>query len=98
MAIKRAGLVDFRVHDSRHDNATKIIRNGGTLQELQLLLGHSRIETTARYAHLAHGAVASKAVGILNRVRPKKKAAWRTSNRQPSLAAGGHLLVEPRLS
>jgi len=67
-AIKRAGIVDFRVHDSRHDHATKLIRNGLTLHEVQNQLGHSRPETTARYAHLSKQDTARKAADTMNRI------------------------------
>ena len=40
-------------HTLRHSFATHIIQNGYTVLELQLLLGHSNINTTLRYVHLA---------------------------------------------
>lgn len=42
----------FRRHDTRHSAATRFIRATGSLKGAQKLLGHSRIETTTRYAHV----------------------------------------------
>lgn len=65
-AIKNAGINDFRVHDLRHSAATKLIRNGMTLQETAHILGHRNISTTMRYAHLENGQVAKKMKMLLD--------------------------------
>ena len=49
-----AGLEDVRIHDLRHSFASRALALGETLPVIGKLLGHSDIETTARYAHLAH--------------------------------------------
>ena len=49
----RAGLDDVRLHDLRHSFASRALALGENLPMIGRLLGHSRIETTARYAHLA---------------------------------------------
>ena len=49
----RAGLEDVRLHDLRHSFASRALALGETLPVIGKLLGHSDIETTARYAHLA---------------------------------------------
>jgi integrase len=52
-AKKWAGITKpFRFHDLRHHFATKILRLTGNLALVQRLLGHSRIETTMKYAHV----------------------------------------------
>lgn len=51
-ALKAAGIADFRLHDLRHTAATRIVRTSGNLKIAQKLLGHTRIETTARYSHV----------------------------------------------
>jgi len=51
-ARKRAGVADFRFHDTRHTAATRIMRGSGNLKAAQQLLGHSSIATTSRYAHV----------------------------------------------
>jgi len=51
-ALEAAGVTDFRFHDTRHTAATRTRREGGDLKVIQKMLGHKRIETTARYAHV----------------------------------------------
>lgn len=50
-ALDEAGITDFRFHDLRHTAASRITR-ASNLKVTQKLLGHTRIETTARYAHV----------------------------------------------
>jgi integrase len=49
----RAGLDDVRLHDLRHSFASTAVGQGGTLPVIGRLLGHSQVQTTARYAHVA---------------------------------------------
>jgi integrase len=42
-----------RIHDMRHTFATVAVVNGQGLPMIGKLLGHSQVQTTARYAHLA---------------------------------------------
>ncbi len=53
----RAGLHDVRLHDLRHSFASRALAIGETLPMIGKLLGHTQIETTARYAHLARDTV-----------------------------------------
>ncbi len=53
----RAGLDDVRLHDLRHSFASRALALGETLPVIGKLLGHSDIETTARYAHLAQDSI-----------------------------------------
>ena len=48
----RAGLADVRIHDLRHSYASRALALGESLYSIGKLLGHSRVSTTARYAHL----------------------------------------------
>lgn len=48
----RAGLKGLRLHDLRHTTATRVLRKTGNLVAVQKALGHSRISTTQRYAHM----------------------------------------------
>lgn len=50
-ALEKAGIEDFRFHDTRHTAATRTLRVGGNLKVVQKMLGHTDITTTARYAH-----------------------------------------------
>jgi integrase len=47
--LKRTGIKDLRFHDLRHCFATYALLNGGDIISLKETLGHSRIDTTARY-------------------------------------------------
>ena len=48
----KAGVPEFRFHDVRHDTATRALRDWKNLPEVQRLLGHADISSTARYAHV----------------------------------------------
>ncbi len=50
---ERAGLADLRLHDLRHSWASRALALGESLPVIGKLLGHSKMETTARYVHLA---------------------------------------------
>ena len=50
---ERAGLEGVRIHDLRHSWASRALALGEALPVIGKLLGHSKLETTARYAHLA---------------------------------------------
>ncbi|WP_247871908.1 site-specific integrase [Azospirillum sp. TSO35-2] len=49
---KRAGLDDVRIHDLRHSFASDALQLGEDLPMIGRLLGHTQVQTTARYAHL----------------------------------------------
>lgn len=54
---RHAGLEDLRLHDLRHSYASRALALGESLPTIGKLLGHRRIDSTARYAHLARDAV-----------------------------------------
>lgn len=49
-AVPKAGVENFRFHDTRHTAATRVLRKSN-LRVAQLLLGHSDVKTTTKYAH-----------------------------------------------
>ena len=61
---KEAGLEDVRLHDLRHSFASRALALGESLPMIAKLLGHTQIQTTARYAHLARNSVEVAAVRI----------------------------------
>ena len=60
----RAGLDDVRLHDLRHSFASRALALGETLPMIGRMLGHSKIQTTARYAHLARDSIRDSAVRV----------------------------------
>lgn len=50
----RAGLKNARIHHLRHTFASVAVSSGQSLPMIGKLLGHTRVQTTARYAHLAN--------------------------------------------
>ena len=53
-----------RLHDLRHSFASRALALGESLPMIGKLLGHARIETTARYAHLARDSVDAAAARV----------------------------------
>ena len=49
---KAAGLEDVRIHDLRHSFASILVSSGASLPVIGAMLGHTQVQTTARYAHL----------------------------------------------
>lgn len=49
----RAGFEGVRIHDLRHTFASTAVAAGHSLPIIGKLLGHTQVQTTARYAHLA---------------------------------------------
>ena len=61
---ERAGLDDVRLHDLRHSFASRALALGEDLTMIGKLLGHRKIQTTARYAHLARDSVKESATMV----------------------------------
>lgn len=64
-ATRKAGIVNFRFHDLRHTFASQLIMKGGSLKDVQELLGHKTMTMTLRYSHLS-AEHKRKAVNLLN--------------------------------
>ena len=58
---ERAGLTGVRIHDLRHTYASNAVSSGMPIQMVGRLLGHTQIQTTMRYAHLADDPVKNAA-------------------------------------
>ncbi len=50
---REAGIEDVRLHDLRHTVASHAVMNGVPLPVVARMLGHSSVQMTLRYAHLA---------------------------------------------
>ena len=59
-----ANLPGFRIHDLRHSFASHAAARSETLPMIGKLLGHARLQTTSRYAHLDDGPVLDAAQRI----------------------------------
>jgi integrase len=49
---RSAGITNARMHDLRHTFASVLASEGLSLPVIGALLGHSQVQTTARYSHL----------------------------------------------
>ena len=58
--FRRAGLTDCGLHTLRHTLASKMVKNGFSLYEVQSILGHISPTTTTRYSHLESASVSKK--------------------------------------
>ena len=66
-ATRAAGLAKrVSVHTLRHSFSTHLLENGADIHIIQILLGHSRIETTTRYAQVSPQVVAATASPLDN--------------------------------
>jgi integrase len=76
---ERAELEGVRIHDLRHTYASNAVSSGMPIQMVGRLLGHTQLQTTMRYAHLAdepvnqaaeeNAARLSAAIGATNNLR-----------------------------
>ncbi len=65
----RAGVKDVRIHDLRHTFASTAVASGQGLPMIGKLLGHTQVQTTARYAHLAAEPVKVAADAVAQNLR-----------------------------
>lgn len=71
-ALDRCGLIDCTIHTLRHTYASRLIQGGMSVYEVKVLLGHSDIRTTMRYAHLEQKGVTAKARELVNAMNRTK--------------------------
>jgi integrase len=64
----RAGLKDVRIHDLRHTFASTAVAAGQGMPIIGKLLGHTQVQTTARYAHLAADSVKLAANQVAHKI------------------------------
>lgn len=80
-AVPRAGVSNFRFHDTRHTAATRVLR-ASNLRVVQNLLGHKDIATTTKYAHAVDDDIrnALDAVAVQNATENATKGADGAAN------------------
>ena len=61
---ERAGLNDVRLHDLRHSCASRALALGESLPTIGKLLGHRKVATAAKYAHLVGDAEKAAAARV----------------------------------
>ena len=65
---KHADLEGVRLHDLRHSFASRALALGESLSMIGELLGHRKIETTARYAHLARESIRASTAKVADSI------------------------------
>ena len=63
-AYPEPGPPKYTTHDLRHTYASRALALGESLTMIGKLLGHTQVQTTARYAHLARDSIQSAAARI----------------------------------
>ena len=66
--VADSGILKRAPHDLWHGYASRALALGESLTMIGKLLGHSDIETTARYAHLAHDSIHETAERIADSI------------------------------
>ena len=68
--IRKPGLT---LHSLRHSFATHLLERGTDIRIIQALLGHDKLETTARYTRVATGMISAVESPLTQLSQPRRK-------------------------
>jgi integrase/recombinase XerD len=84
-AAKAAGLrKTLSLHSIRHSFATHLLERGTDIRIIQALLGHVKLETTARYVRVATGIIAKIESPLEDLSVPRRRRAKRNTEKPPA--------------
>ena len=84
-AAKAAGLrKTVSLHSLRHSFATHLLERGTDIRVIQALLGHDKLETTARYSRVATGMIAKIESPLEGLSASRRRRARRDSEEPPA--------------